>query len=355
LQNSALVIDDAVVAFTGITGNASTDIITVTGSAFTNGQRVRFSALTGGGGLNTTTNYFVIAASGETFQLSTTEGGSFVNFTTNITAGTLLTGHVFQPSVVISQNTTEANSALVLFQKGTGAFILGSTGGSGGNARGANAVDLSLDRASVGQVASGASSFNVGRRNTASNSFAMCLGVQNTASGNSSSCLGGSSNTASAIFSATIGGTSAIANREGMLAHATGAFSAASDAQHALFVLRCQTTTDSAVEMALDGSAIYLTIPSGKVIFCNIKVVGVKSGGSAVATYERQYAVKNVAGTSTEIYAPVTIGTDNAAGTTLAVSCDDTGDFISIKPTGIASETWRWVASVDAVEVAYGS
>jgi hypothetical protein len=119
--------------------------------------------------------------------------------------------------------------------------------------------------------------------------------------------------------------------------------------------LRCKTTTDSAVEMALDGSTTYLTIPSGKVIFCNIKVVGVKSDGSAVATYERQYAVKNVAGTSSEVYAPVTIGSDNAASTALAVSVDDTGDFISIKPTGIASETWRWVARVAAVEVAYGT
>lgn len=107
--------------------------------------------------------------------------------------------------------------------------------------------------------------------------------------------------------------------------------------------------------MALNGTTTYLTIPSGKVIFCNIKVVGVKSDGSVVATYERQYAAKNVGGTSSEVFAPVTIGTDNASSTSLAVATVDAGDYISIKPTGITSETWRWVASVHAVEVAYGT
>jgi hypothetical protein len=140
-----------------------------------------------------------------------------------------------------------------------------------------------------------------------------------------------------------------------MEAFSAGRFSANGDAQRARFVLRCKTTTNSAVEMALDGSTTYLTIPSGKVIFCNIKVVGVKSDGSAIATYERQYAAKNVAGTSSEVYAAVTIGTDNAASTSLEIATVDAGDYIRIRPTGIASETWRWVASVDAVEVAYGT
>jgi hypothetical protein len=140
-----------------------------------------------------------------------------------------------------------------------------------------------------------------------------------------------------------------------MQAYATNRFAADGDAQRARFVLNCKTTTNAAVEMALDGSTTYLTIPSGKVIFCNIKVVGVKSDGSAIATYERQYAAKNVAGTSSEVYAAVTIGTDNAASTSLEIATVDAGDYIRIRPTGIASETWRWVASVDAVEVAYGS
>lgn len=180
-------------------------------------------------------------------------------------------------------------------------------------------------------------------------------------------CGGGSSgnnngNIASGTQSAILGGNGGRADRLGMQAHASGQFANAypfpggvGDAQRARFVLRCKTTTNAAVEMALDGSTTYLTIPSGKVMFMNIKVVGSKSDGTAVATYERQYAVKNVATTSSEVYAPITIGTDNAAGTTLEVATVDAGDYVRIRPTGIASEVWRWVASVDAVEVAYGT
>ena len=50
LQNSGLVVDDTIISFTSITGVASTDIITATGSAFANGQPIRFTSLTGGTG-----------------------------------------------------------------------------------------------------------------------------------------------------------------------------------------------------------------------------------------------------------------------------------------------------------------
>ena len=287
------------------------------------------------------------------------------------------------------------NVSVSIVPKGTGAFMLSVPDGTaaGGNARGSRAVDLQRLRDTAIDVASGAGSvigggyYNRasasnavvaggwqcvasqdytavcgGQRNTASDYYAFVGGgTYNTASGDSAVVCGGGSlnvvsgNTASADMSAILGGLHGLADRYGLQAHGAGRFSSTGDAQRIRAVLRCKTTTDSAVEMALNGSTTYLTIPSGKVIFCNIKVVGVKSDGSAVATYERQYAAKNVAGTSSEVYAAVTIGTDNAASTSLAITTEDTGDYISIKPTGIASETWRWVASVDAVEVAYGS
>ena len=97
-----------------------------------------------------------------------------------------------------------------------------------------------------------------------------------------------------------------------------------------------------------------LTIPSGKVIGLTINITGISSTGAAVAHYLRQYALKNVAGTTTEVYAPVTIGTDNAAGTSTAISASDASDALIVSVTGTASTIWRWVASVDAVEIAYG-
>jgi hypothetical protein len=387
LQASGLVIEDAVTAFTSVTGDAGTDIITATGSAFANGQRVRFTALTGGSGLNTTTNYFVINASGATFQLSTTDGGSASLFTTNITGATLLTGHAVQTLVRVSNVASDTNSALVVSPKGTGAFMLGPQpdgSATGGNARGAQSVDLQMNRSSATQVASGEYSFAVGRTSTASNTdsiamglnatssafgsvaigrnnlassndYASCIGgAFNTASGESAICIGGRSTTASSAYSSALG-IRAVANRYALLAHSAGFFAADGDAQSIRAVLRCKTTNATATELFLDGSATRLTIPSGKVMSGIINITGVKSDGATVAHYIRRFSVKNVAGTSSAVYTAETIGTDVAAGTSITFNNPDTNDALSISVTGIASETWRWVASVDAVEVAFGT
>jgi hypothetical protein len=415
LQNSGLIIDDAIESFS-VTGVAATDIITATGSAFANGQPIRFTALTGGTGLNTTTNYYVINVSGATFQVSTSVGGGASLFTTDITAGTLVNGHSVSTNVTLSENTTATNSDLVLTPKGTGALILGPKPdgtATGGNARGNYAVDFVVERNAATQVASGVNSFATGYRCTASGaqSFAagsnsqatgaqsvaigsLCdataslavafgsaratnrsafaagesnlssglhaftVGRANTATGTGAGTWGGDltgGNTASGNYSSVLGGWRGTSDRYGQHAHSAGQFAAIGDAQRVRFVMRCKTTTNTGVEMALDGATIYLGIPSGKIIACTINITGSKSDGTAVAHYLRQYCVKNVGGTSSEVYAPVTIGTDNAAGTTIALSANNADDTLRILVTGITSETWRWVASVDAVEVAYGT
>ncbi len=373
-----------------ITGDAGTDVITATGHNFVTNQAVSFPTLTGGSGVNFFTRYFVRdVVAGTSFKVSTSIGGGAVDFTTNITAGTVISA----ASLVLTQGSQYGLESIATSAPDNTAV--------GGNRRGSGAVDLQMQRAVAADVASGVGAFvgpgyagrasgvysaaianyetratgdysfaaqrgsvasahistAIGYANTAqtSNFAAAVGGTQNTSSGTASGIFGGQLNQATASFSGTLAGIQALANRYGMQAHAAGQFAAQGDAQRARFVLRCKTTTNAAVEMALDGSTTYLTIPSGKVIFLNIKVVGTKSDGSAVATYERQYAVKNVAATSSEVYAPITIGTDNAAGTTLEVATVDAGDYVRIRPTGITSETWRWVASVDAVEVAYGT
>ena len=390
LQSSGLIVDDAVIAYS-VTGDASTDVITATGHIYTANQPVIFSTITGGAGLSANTVYFVRDISGSTFKVSATSGGAAINFTTNITAGSVI---AIQANVAISQNTAETNSSLVLTPKGTGAFILGPKPdgtATGGNARGANAVDLQTKRLAANNVASGVSAVAIGEsnvssatnsvaigvENTASSNYATCFGVGNTAStGPQSSVLGGRSNIANATgsvvvgggatavgnqasgeYSVTLAGRRALADRSAMLAHANGSFSALGDAQRARFVLRNKTTTNAAVELFLDGSATRLTIPSGKIFAFTINISGVKSDGSAVAHFLRQYCLKNVSGTCTEVYAPVTIGTDNAAGTSIALSAYDVGavEALKVEVTGTASTIWRWVASVDAVEIAYGT
>lgn len=428
LQSSGLLVEDAIVSFTGITGDAATDIITATGHNLVADQPVRFTALTGGSGLLTTTNYFVRDISGSTFKVSTTSGGAAVNFTTNITAGTLLTGHSVSTNVTLSENTTATNSDLVLTPKGTGALIAGPKPdgtATGGNARGTRAVDLQLNKNNAAQVASGNNSFiGGGSNNTAASTNNVCVGgSSNTCGGqggsgnfigggtsnniptanycDNSAIVGGSSNriiasddfigggrhnditgsnsvicgggryesglgfgvgnTITGNLAGILGGWGARGDRLGMQAHASGQFSTAfnvsgvGDAQRARFVLRNKTTTNSAVELFLDGSSTRLTIPSGKIIALTINIAGVSSTGGAVAHYMRQYCLKNVAATTSEVYAPITIGTDNAAGTLLSLTFNDPADALVVSVTGTASTIWRWVASVDAVEIAYGT
>jgi hypothetical protein len=228
-----------------------------------------------------------------------------------------------------------------------------------------------LNRNNAAQVASGARAIAIADRAIASGTGAICLsqGIAN-ATGFASVAIGEGA-ASSGIYSLTIGrfcvasapfaqatGTGVRADRT-IVAYANGSFGPTStslgDAQQIRTVLFCKTTDDSATEMFITGATTRLTVPSGKVIAMLVNITGVKSDGSAVAHYVRQYAIKNVGGTTTEVYAPVTIGTDNAASTSISLSANDTNDALKIEVTGIASETWRWVASVDAVEVAYGT
>ena len=133
-----------------------------------------------------------------------------------------------------------ANADIALVPKGTGAFTLAIPDGTatGGNKRGANAVDLQTARGAAAQVASGANSFAVGfgnvasgdttiaigRTSTANANYSIAIGSGAVASGNQSVALGFSCNavgnesiamiggTTSAQYSLAIGNTAAASN-----------------------------------------------------------------------------------------------------------------------------------------------
>jgi len=94
--------------------------------------------------------------------------------------------------------------------------------GTGGNARGANAVDLQVARVttSPSQVASGATSvISGGQNNTASGEFSVIAGGNNsTASGRGSAVGGGQDNTASGLFATVPGGRNNLASGENSFA-----------------------------------------------------------------------------------------------------------------------------------------
>ncbi len=275
-------------------------------------------------------------------------------------------------SIQATGNTTNVSVSLV--PKGTGAFCLAVPDGTttGGNARGANAIDLQRQRSAATQVASGLSSaILAGERNTATGTRgatvggfesgatgayeAFAWGERSFASGSEGSWATGTNCSSSASW-AHARGLRANADRVGMQAEASGQFAATGDAQHVRFVARSKTTDGTtAVTLFLDGSSARLTIPSGKILFAIAKIIGSKSDGSAVAVYLRQVAIKNVGGTTSLVGTVNTIGTDTAAGTSIAITADDTNDAMQIAVTGVASETWRWVATIEGVELAYGT
>jgi hypothetical protein len=356
LQNSAIVIDDEVVPF-ACTGVASTDVITAVGHNFTANQVVRFDSLTGGNNLNTSTPYFVCDISGDTFKVSTTSGGGAVNFTTDITAGTIV---ATQAHVAIANVSSATNSATVFRLKGTRGFIVGQKPdgtSTGGNARGSESVDIQVNRNSATQVASGQRSICIGGYSIASGTESIAIGIGLSSSGNKSIAIGRDTNSSGAMAVAL--GYFTDAYRNGMLSFQGPArFSAFGDSQLFFLVLREKTTTNSAVELYVSGpgdTGSRFTIPSGRVVTGIAQIIGSKSDGTAVATYLRQFSIKNVGGTTSLVGTVNTIGTDEAAGTSISITANDTNDALRIQATGITSETWRWTASVWATEEIYGA
>ena len=309
-------------------------------------------------------------------------------------------------SIQATGGTTNVSVSIV--PKGAGAFMLAVPDGTatGGDVRGTNAIDLQTIRSSASMVASGARSVAIGSYSTASGLIGVaingtatgqgsiaingtasntsnCIGEASTASGASSGVYGRSS-TASATDATIVGnsctasgsrshargllttasgqsseaaGLQSVANRYGMRAFAGGQFAANGDCQSVDFRAWNKTTNNTATTLFLDGSSTRLTIPSGKVLSALCRICGIKSDGSAVANYVRRVVIKNVGGTTTLVGSVETIGTDieDNAATDVAITADDTNDALQINVTGIAAETWRWVAVVEGLEIAYGT
>jgi hypothetical protein len=200
-------------------------------------------------------------------------------------------------------------------------------------------------------------SLNLGRAdgNTVTNYDGICIGRFVTASGDSGLAMQYGS-IAAGLYSQAFGLYSSTAIY-GQYVSAAGRFAAVGDAQFARTLLRNKTTDASPKELFADGSSKRLTIASGKGFSGIVEVFGFKSDGTASARYTRRVGIKNVAGTTSLVGSVETIGTDHEddAGTDVAITADDTNDALAITVTGIAAETWRWVAVVEGVELAYGT
>lgn len=298
-----------------------------------------------------------------------------------------------------SAGTGIANMNLVLSPKGTGALIAGPMPDgttTGGNARGANAVDLRTTiRLGAGHVASGQQSFlgpagliasgtgSVSFGGTASGQLACSFGDTTTASGicsiaggNNSQATGtnniawgyfalATGNTAVALNWGTASGTLSFGHGEQFAAYLTNMYShggggfggAAGSNQFSRLILRAVTTNNTATNMLISSNfASRAIIPAGNVWHWFARICGVKSDGSAIAVYMRQGVLKRV-GNTTTLVTSQTIGTDyeDNAATDVAITADDVNEALNIAVTGITGETWRWQAIVEFGDLAYGT
>ena len=296
-------------------------------------------------------------------------------------------------SIQATGDTTNVSVSIV--PKGTGALSLHVPDGTstGGNARGARAVDLQTDRIAETQVASGASSFIAGSerctvsqvRGAAIASFSSAVG----GNGNTSAIIATNSCTVTGLWSVVAGSTectnsgalcaiiasaqctagtentqlvfgyrTAAYPQAQSFTHGAGRHSATGDARAFQMTGLCKTTTNSEVEIVLGSGAgnslQYIIVPAGRQISGTLLIQGIKSDGSVSARYARHFTIRRV-GNTTTLDDSQTIGTDLVNGTSLSLTADDTNDRLKIGVTGVSGETWRWNCRADCIDQAYGS
>lgn len=265
-------------------------------------------------------------------------------------------------SVTISVNHAgQTNSALVLNPMGTGALIAGPPPDGtavGGNARGANAIDLQTSRSAASQVASGQYAVCAGYANTASATAAVAMG-QNCAATAASSVALGSSTSVSAL-AGFASGIFALSNRIGMWARGL-----ATSKQAAQMVLTCLTTNATPTEATTNGSGPTGTVITtsnriillpNQVIMVDAYFIGTTSAGAVAAAFHRRCVIRRNATTSTTLVgAAQTIGTDikdaGASAWDATLAADDTNEALQCTVTGAAATTIEWVVRVELTEI----
>ena len=159
-----------------------------------------------GSTINNTTIGVTTASTG---KFTTLESTGTASLATGSTTSIQAIGDASYPGIYAAGGT---NTPLVLQPLGTGALQAQKTTSTivGGNARGANAVDLQTTRVSAVQVASGTGSVVSGGLNNTSNSSYTVVGggANNVASGFISVVCGGNTNLSTGLYSSSVGGLS---------------------------------------------------------------------------------------------------------------------------------------------------
>lgn len=270
---------------------------------------------------------------------------------------------------------------------------------SGGNARGANAVDWQTLRSSANQVASGTgAAIGGGTNNLANSSYTTIAGgISNNANNTGAAVSGGSTNTASGQYAAIGGGNSNAASATGAVisggyngissgqfgwvpggwhgstrgvygrgAWASGNIAATGDAQSGEHVLRRQTTDATPARLTSDNAAANATntinMPNFSAYSGTLTVVSKAAGSTAAATWRVQVSAARGNGAATALVyegagtaiAP-TLSNGTGSAWRLDIAADTTNGGIAVSVTGAAATTINHAARFANVEVVTAS
>jgi len=204
----------------------------------------------------------------------------------------------------------------------------------------------------TGTTASGAASHAEGQGSDATGSYSHAEGNATTASGNYAHAEG-DTNTAEGTASHAQG-YDAKAALFAQDAHACGEFAAQADAQRTRLIMRYAMTAADGVawkELILPER---FAVADEKAYACTITLAGRQDTGAHHAMYKRMVLIERTGGTVALAGAVQTLGTDieTDAAWDVQLTADDANKALKIEVKG-NSQNIRWVAHVEALEIAY--
>lgn len=256
----------------------------------------------------------------------------------------------------------------------TSAFYLGpvaDNGATGGNKRGAGAIDLQLNHAANTQVASGGNSGAFGRQNTASGQNSYAVGQRNVTSGAGAVAVGsdntvsgagfafGSTNTVDRTNAAAIG-ANASALGISQIAMAQYGHSVSGDAQRGLVLLTGRTTDAAPLVLTADAGAAStantLRLQNSQAIAFHGTVMARRKSadGTASAAWKVEGLIRREANAaSTVLVASTVTAISNIPAWTLALTADAALGGLAVTFTGAAATNIQVLATLDCSEVLY--
>jgi len=308
--------------------------------------------------------------------------------------------------LLVSASSTNAD--FVVQPKGTGAILaqLPDNTATGGNKRGARAVDLQMQRTLANQVASGSNSFTTGSDNVASGSYGTALGYMNTASGTYSTAIG-TGNTCSADYAVGLGGSNSVSGvgavalgynniassnasiALGQQLTSNGSYSVATnfnndvnskgysfvmlrggrlqndytftigsyrsttgDGQATIKILHAATTNATPTAMTGSGGSATYAFPSGRNVSVIATIQAMDSSGNGGMFVRQALFSRTLAA---QIGTTQTVGTDIVSGALsgISVALAYSSGNLNVNVTGLGATNIQWLCKLELTELQY--